>query len=76
MRRRLIIIAAAVVALAILWIGIGLGAVSADKKLPEAMSSSEFQVEIHEDTGEVIIYTSVDNLKTIDGYLVVKGEAE
>ena len=75
MRRRLIIIAAAVVALAILWIGIGLGAVSADKKLPEAMSSSEFQVEIDEDTG-VIIYTSVDNLKTIDGYLVVKGEAE
>lgn len=75
MRRRLIIIAAAVVALAILWIGIGLGAASASDESPDFIGSS-CQVEVDEDTGEVVIRTNVENLKTVDGYLVVKGDTE
>lgn len=75
MSRRVIVVMAAVIALLLVWIGIGLGAASASDEV-RICGNSRCQIEIDEDTGEVVIRTNVENLKTVDGYLVVKGGAE
>ena len=75
MSRRVIVVMVAVIALSLVWIGIGLGAASASDEV-RICGNSRCRVEIDEDTGEVVIRTNVENLKTVDGYLVVKGGAE
>lgn len=75
MSRRVIAAMAAVIALLLVWIGIGLGAASASDEVQNCVDGS-CRVEIDEDTGEVVICTNVENLKTVDGYLVVKGDTE
>lgn len=70
MRRAILIIAAAVAALMILWIGIGIGAASA---VPAECSSAAGRVECWEGGG-VVIYTDQAHITNWGDYIVVKRE--
>lgn len=70
MRRVILIIAAAVAALTILWIGIGIGAASA---VPAECSSAAGRVECWEGGG-VAIYTDQEHITDWGDYIIVRRE--
>ena len=71
MRRAILIIAAAVAALTILWIGIGIGAASAVPA--ECSSAAGGRVECWDD-GQLVIYTDQAHTTNWGDYIVVKRE--
>ena len=70
------VIASAVVAVTMLWIGIGIGAASDDDAPAEYADGDTYWVEIYEDTGNVVIHTRQEFVTDVGDDILVKGEAE
>ena len=67
MKRAIIVTAAAVVALALFWTGIGIGAASR----AEVKESGDCRIECW-DNGTVVIYTDQEHIKSSGNYVVIR----
>lgn len=76
MSRKLLVILSAVIALLLVWIGIGLGAASADDRPTGYADGDTYWVEIYENTGDVVIHTRQEFVTDVGDDILVKGEAE
>ena len=76
MSRKLLVILSAVIALLLVWIGIGLGAASADDRPTGYADGDTYWVEIYEDTGDVVIHSRQEFVTDVGDDILVKGEAE
>ena len=70
------VIASAVVAVTVFWIGIGIGAASSSDAPAEYADGDTYWVEVYEDTGDVVIHTRQEFVTDVGDDILVKGEAE